>query len=68
MSKTLPHTWFNTPNIHLCTFKDFEILCDQKGIRIVNRLVVNADFREKSLARIWPNLLAEFAVYRIERR
>ena len=68
MSKTLPHTWYNTPNIHLCTFKDFEILCDQKHIRIVNRLVVNDEFREKSLARIWPNMLAEFAVYRIERK
>ena len=26
MSKTLPHTWYNTPNIHLCTFKDFQEL------------------------------------------
>jgi methionine biosynthesis protein MetW len=68
MSKTLPHTWFNTPNIHLCTFKDFEILCHQKGIRIVNRMVVNADFRQNSFASIWPNMLAEFAVYRIERK
>ena len=23
MSETLPHEWYNTPNIHLCTFKDF---------------------------------------------
>lgn len=68
MSKTLPHTWFNTPNIHLCTFKDFEILCHQKGIRVVNRMVVNADFRQNSFASIWPNMLAEFAVYRIERK
>ena len=68
MSKTLPHTWFNTPNIHLCTFKDFEVLCHQKGIRVVNRMVVNADFRQNSFASIWPNMLAEFAVYRIERK
>jgi methionine biosynthesis protein MetW len=67
MSKTLPYTWFNTPNIHLCTFKDFEALCETKGIRIVNRMVVNEDFERHSFARIWPNLLAEFAVYRIER-
>ncbi len=66
MSKTLPHTWFNTPNIHLCTFKDFELLCHQKGIRIVDKIEVNADFREHSFAKLWPNFLAEFAVYRIE--
>jgi len=68
MSKSLPHTWFNTPNIHLCTFKDFEILCSAKGIRIVNKLVVNGEFEEHSSAKLWPNLLAEFAVYRIERK
>lgn len=68
MSKSLPHTWYNTPNIHLCTFKDFEALCEQKGIRIVNKMVVNADFQSHTFARLWPNLLAEFAVYRIERK
>ncbi|KZX74211.1 methionine biosynthesis protein MetW [Oleiphilus sp. HI0009] len=68
MSKSLPHTWYNTPNIHLCTFKDFEILCRQKGIRVLNRLEVNAEFEENSFAKLWPNLLAEFAVYRIEKK
>ena len=68
MSKSLPHTWYNTPNIHLCTFKDFEILCAQKGIKIINREVVNADFEQGSFAKMWPNLFAEFAVYRIKHR
>ncbi|MDP1465746.1 methionine biosynthesis protein MetW, partial [Klebsiella pneumoniae] len=27
VSKFLPYTWYNTPNIHFCTFKDFEQLC-----------------------------------------
>jgi len=67
MSKSLPHTWYNTPNIHLCTFRDFEALCKQKGIRILNRTVVNAHFEQNRYALMWPNLLAEFAVYRIAR-
>ena len=67
MSKSLPHTWYNTPNIHLCTFRDFEALCRQKGIRILNRTVVNAQFEQNRFAKMWPNLLAEFAVYRIVR-
>lgn len=68
MSKTLPHTWYNTPNIHLCTFKDFELLCSEKSIRILNREVVNADFEQSRFTRMWPNLFAEFAVYRIMRK
>lgn len=67
MSKTLPHTWYNTPNIHLCTFKDFEALCKKKGIKILNRTVVDSDFSQNRFAKMWPNLFAEFAVYRISR-
>lgn len=68
MSKSLPHTWYNTPNIHLCTFKDFEALCQQKRIKILNRTVVDAEFQQTRFAKMWPNLFAEFAVYRIARR
>jgi len=67
MSKSLPHTWFNTPNIHLCTFKDFEALCQKKDIKILNRMVVDANFEQSGFAKMWPNLFAEFAVYRIAR-
>lgn len=67
MSKTLPHTWYNTPNIHLCTFKDFEALCKKKAIKILNRTVVDSQFSQSRFAMMWPNLFAEFAVYRISR-
>ena len=33
VSKTLPYTWYNSPNIHLCTFRDFESLCRRKQIK-----------------------------------
>lgn len=68
VSKTLPYNWFDTPNIHLCTFSDFEALCAKKGIRILKRMVVNSDYEPTPSALRWPNLLAEFAVYRIEKR
>ncbi len=32
ISKHLPHHWYDTPNIHLCTFADFEALCAAKAI------------------------------------
>jgi homoserine O-acetyltransferase len=31
-TKRLPHTWYNTPNIHLCTVRDFFDLCREKNI------------------------------------
>ncbi|MEY3028414.1 MAG: hypothetical protein RIQ77_497 [Pseudomonadota bacterium] len=37
-STDLPHEWYNTPNIHLCTIKDFEDLCAKKGLTITNQL------------------------------
>ena len=37
-SADLPHEWYNTPNIHLCTIKDFEDLCAKKGLAITNQL------------------------------
>ena len=35
VSRTLPYEWYDTPNIHLCTFPDFEDLCDTLGIEIL---------------------------------
>ncbi|ARU55033.1 MAG: methionine biosynthesis protein MetW [Pseudomonadales bacterium] len=67
MSKTLPYTWYNTPNIHLCTFKDFETLCYKKNIRILNRTVVDREHRHRWFNKMWPNLLGEIAIYRVTR-
>jgi methionine biosynthesis protein MetW len=65
VSKALPYMWYNTPNIHLCTFKDFEALCKDNNIRIINRLAVN-DHQEGSLImKYLPNLFGETAIYRV---
>lgn len=67
MSKTLPYNWYDTPNIHMCTFKDFEVLCHEKRIRILNRTVLDDQHRRHKHIALWPALLGEIAVYRIER-
>ncbi len=67
MSKTLPFTWYNTPNIHLCTFKDFEALCYRKNIRILNRTVVDSSHHDRWFINLWPNMLGEIAIYRVSR-
>jgi methionine biosynthesis protein MetW len=67
MSNVLPHRWFNTPNIHLCTFKDFEALCEDLGIEIIKRTVVDSKHRARWFINLLPNLLGEIAVYHIRR-
>ncbi|WP_114417016.1 methionine biosynthesis protein MetW [Marinospirillum perlucidum] len=67
VSKTLPYQWYDTPNIHLITFKDFEALCAQKNIKILDRAVGNLAYEGNWKANLWPNLFGEVAVYRISR-
>ena len=70
VSEALPYEWYDTPNIHLCTFKDFEKLCAKHDIRIINRFAVSDSDRGHSalmstLIRQAPNLLADVAIYRV---
>ena len=34
ITKNLPNEWYNTPNLHMCTIKDFENYCKQRNIKI----------------------------------
>lgn len=67
VSEFMPYTWYNTPNIHFCTFKDFEQLCHERSVRILDRLVVDQTHRSSVLSAMWPNLLGEVAIYRVTR-
>ncbi|MBE7561928.1 methionine biosynthesis protein MetW [Acidithiobacillus sp. HP-6] len=60
----LPHTWYDTPNIHLCTIRDFEQLCADNGIAIHQRVVLNERRRSTWRNRLLPNLFGEVALYR----
>ncbi len=64
VSDLLPYEWYDTPNIHFCTVHDFETLCREKNITVLNRQVVN----EKSsnlLKDLSPNLFGETAIYHL---
>ncbi len=67
VSKTLPAQWYDTLNIHLCTVKDFEDLCHQHDIRILERMVVDQAHRARTGIRFLPNLLGEIALFRCQR-
>ena len=67
VSRSLPHQWYNTPNIHLTTFKDFEALCAQKSLKILARAVGNSAHQTHWTSHLWPHFFGEVAIYRISR-
>ena len=67
VSNHLPHHWYDTPNIHLCTFDDFEQLCRELGLNIVERFVVDENYGSRHLINRFPNLFGTVAFYRLSR-
>ena len=67
VTRSLPHRWYSTPNIHLCTIRDFEKLCEHMKFTVIKRTVVNAAHNSTPATRWFPNLLGEIAIYHIRR-
>ena len=67
VTRHLPSTWFDTPNIHMCTLRDFEALCAAEGFEVLQREVLDNEHRATPLMRLMPNLLAEVALYRFRK-
>jgi methionine biosynthesis protein MetW len=66
VSDLLPYEWYDTPNIHFCTFKDFEVLCRERQIKVIHRQVVN-ESSQSFLKDIMPNLFGETAIYHLSK-
>lgn len=71
VSKFMPFEWYDTPNIHFCTVKDFEQLCKQQSIRVLHSTVQMAfGSTEKNpywANRLWPNFFGAHAIYHVTR-
>lgn len=65
VSKFMPHHWYNTPNIHFCTVKDFDALCREKNITVLARTVVDSQHQGSWTMKAWPNFLGEIAIYHL---
>ena len=65
VSDLLPYQWYNTPNIHFCTVKDFEELCRERGITVLDSRVVATNAFEQQLTRWHRNLFGETAIYHL---
>jgi methionine biosynthesis protein MetW len=64
VSEALPETWYETPNIHLCTIRDFLALADQLGIEVERSLALDNDGRDKGLGAVRrANLFAQHGLF-----
>ena len=63
VTRRLPYQWYDTPNIRVATFADFEVLAEQNGLRILDSFGVH----EGEIVTRWPNLMASKAVFKFER-
>jgi methionine biosynthesis protein MetW len=69
MTGTLPEPWWSTPNIHLCTLRDFTLLCDDLGVNIeaASALADNRPARPIDPSRAIENWRAEQALFLLSR-
>jgi methionine biosynthesis protein MetW len=63
VTRRLPYQWYNTPNIRVGTYADFEALARQNGLRILDAYGVH----EGRVVRWWPNARASTAVFQFTR-
>ena len=63
----LPSSWYETENIHLCTIKDFEKLCSDKNIKVIDKIFINKQGKQSILSSKSPNLFAVEGVYLLEK-
>jgi len=68
VSDFMPYQWYDTPNIHFCTVRDFDEFCKERGIYVITRTVVDNKHRDSWIIRAFPNLLSEFAIYHFSRK
>ena len=67
VSKTIPYQWYDTPNIHFCSIKDFEELCFNMKFEVQNRYYLTNKRKLDNFIgnRIFANFFAEYGLFLI---
>jgi len=68
VTPSLPSSWYETENLHLCTINDFEELCSDAGFIIDERIFLNSSNKKGLLASVMPNMFASEGVYLLGRK
>ena len=69
ITKNLPNEWFNTPNIHMCTIKDFFNFCNNRKIKLDKSLALSNEKNSliNNINLNIKNLYSEVGIFLIER-
>jgi len=68
VTTSLPESWYATPNIHLCTIRDFTDLCHMEGIVLEKALVMDGSHRARPIGSIrLANLFGEQGMFLLRR-
>ena len=62
VTRALPYQWYDTPNIRVGTYADFEVLARRDGLAILDAFGIQSG----RVVRTWPNLRASVAVFKFE--
>lgn len=70
VNKTLPHQWYDTPNIHFCTIRDFIVMCDELGVTIERSIALDSqgNVRRIRSGLFAANLFGEQGVFLLSKR
>ena len=69
ITKNLPDEWYNTPNLHMCTIKDFYNFCSKKNIELYKSIALNSE-KTSQINKInlnIKNLYSELGIFLIEK-
>jgi methionine biosynthesis protein MetW len=67
VNKTIPYDWYETPNIHFCSIRDFEKLCTKLNLEIQREIFLTNKYRFKGIFnnKLLANLFAEYGIFAI---
>ena len=69
ITKNLPDEWYNTPNLHMCTIKDFSNFCSKKNIKLYKSIALHEQ-KTSNINKInlnLKNLSSELGIFLIEK-
>ena len=69
VTKTLPYSWHNTPNLHMCSIKDFVNFCNNRKINLFKSLALTNN-KVSSINKFnlnFKNLTSELGIFLIEK-
>lgn len=61
VTPSLPYMWYDTPNVHFISIRDFEEYCKTRGVSVLESVFIRKD----RVTRILPNLFADTGIFMI---